>query len=134
MDAAEEQNRRIVLAGIEAFGERRMDDWRELWHPDSTIEFPVWPEPGPFSGRDAVEAQLERGFDVWSEWKLGEPEFPLVRGDWVISEYTIWGRGESSGLETEVKVFMANRLEAGLIMEAHLSFDYEGAKKAVPQS
>lgn len=130
--AEEARNRAIVLAGITAFGEQRMDDWRELWHPDSAIMAADWPEPGPFYGRDAVEHQLTSAFDVWAEWRLGEPEFPLVRDDWVVSNNSVWGRGELSGAETEVEVFMANRLADGLVMEAHLTFSLESALAAVP--
>jgi ketosteroid isomerase-like protein len=132
----EERNRRIVIAGIEAFAERRMDEWRELWHPDVLmVPAPGWPESGPFKGRDIAEASLNRFISEFPDWSLQKVQIHRVRAEWVIASYFIRGHGAASGVEVDTELFMAVRVgNDGLIAEVHFHWTRQDADQTVSGS
>ena len=79
-----------------------MDAFRDFYDPAVILRPPdIWPEPGPFVGRDAVMRLFEQARDVWDADTL-EPigEF-IDAADRVVVRYA-WrgaGRGPDANME-----------------------------------
>ena len=75
-----QENVEIVLESIRRFRPSGLDEWAELWHPDTRMTLPEgFPEPGPFIGLDAVKREFERVIDSFSVLRFEDVE---VVADW----------------------------------------------------
>ena len=61
-----QENVEIVRAANEAWNAGDMDALRELYDPGAIVRTPDgWPEPGPYSGREAVMRWFEQLRETW---------------------------------------------------------------------
>ena len=61
-----QENVEIVRAAYAAWNAGDMDAFSAFYDPDVILRPPrMWPEPGPFVGRDAVMRLFEQARDVW---------------------------------------------------------------------
>jgi len=97
-----QENVEIIEAAYEAWNAGDMEAFRELYDPDVILRPPdIWPEPGPFVGRDAVMDLFEQAREVWDADTL-EPIGDFIdAADRVVVRYA-WrgaGRGPDSNME-----------------------------------
>jgi ketosteroid isomerase-like protein len=114
-----QRNVELVLESVRRFRPGGLDEWAELWHPDTRMVAPEgWPEPGPFIGLDASRRQFERLLDSFPAFDVDQDvEIVAASGDWVVANFRIPVRGASSGLASELQVAAAYRVEDGLLIE-----------------
>jgi ketosteroid isomerase-like protein len=97
-----QENVEIVKAAYEAWNTKDMDAFRELYDPNVILRPPdIWPEPGPFVGREAVMRLFEEARDVWDADTLEPIGDFMDAADRVVVRYA-WvgtGRGPSSNME-----------------------------------
>ena len=74
--------------------------------------FRGWPEPGPFVGRDAALAEVERLIE-WGEIRFTDIDVVADEGDWVVVAYRWHVRGAGSGIETHLDVAVGRSGERG---------------------
>ena len=61
-----QENVEIVRAAYRAWNAGDMDAFGEFYDPDVIVRPPsMWPEPGPFVGREEVMRFFEQTRDVW---------------------------------------------------------------------
>ena len=105
--------------------------WIEAWHPDSrTTPATGWPEPGPFVGREAVVRQFQRLLDDWSESRFENVEVVADPEDWVIVTWRWVTKGAASGIEANLDVAAAYRVQDGKVIEGHFRWSAAEALEA----
>ena len=118
-----QENVELVRASYSAWNTGDMDAFREFYDPDVIVRPPgMWPEPGPFVGRDAVMRFFEQTRDVWDTDTL-EPIGDFIdAADRVVVRYT-WrgaGRGPESIMEmTNVVTVRRRRIFYQEIFQDH---------------
>ena len=126
-----QENVDLALEAFRRFNPGDLEDWAALWHPEGrATPADGWPEPGPFVGRDAIVRQFERLFADWSEYHLEEVEAAAVSSDWVVVTWRLRTRGAGSGLETQIDLAAAFRVQDGSIMDGHFCWNREEALEA----
>jgi ketosteroid isomerase-like protein len=89
-------------------------DWARvgaLFTDDAKLQPPDgWPEAGPFSGRDAIVREFRRIHEIWGTNRVAV--VLLADGaDQVVVQINWRVEGATSGVPTELTVFVAIRLE-----------------------
>ncbi len=108
-----------------------VDGIAALLHPEiRSTAVRGWPEPGPFLGRDANIAQLERNLADWEEHHVTDLDVVADEGDWVVAEFRWQVRGAGSGIETHFDVAVAVRVEDARIIEWHYRWSRDEALEA----
>jgi len=108
----------LALESIRRFRLDTLDEWAELWSADCRLDSPEgWPEQGPFVGIEPVKAQFRRILLAWSEFPIEDVEVLADPGDWVVVRCRVPARGLSSGLETQLFLAVAYRIEDGLLKD-----------------
>ena len=126
-----DQNVELVLESIRRFSAESLDEWAELWHPDTRLYVPAgWPEPGPFIGLEAVTKEFRSAFGAWGELGFENVEVVGESGDWVVMKFRLPTRGASSGLGADFDFAAAYRIEAGLLIELVVHWDLAEALEA----
>ncbi len=126
-----QENVELVLESIRRFTPEDLDEWAELWHPDTRLYVPDdWPEPGPFIGLDAVTEEFRSAFGVWAELRFEDIEVVAEFGEWVVMTFRIPTRGATSGLGADFDFAAAYRIEAGLLAELVVHWRIEDALEA----
>ena len=126
-----QENVEIVLESIRRFRPSGLDEWAELWHPDTRMTLPEgFPEPGPFIGLDAVKREFERVIDSFSVLRFEDVEVVADSGDWVVATYRVPARGATSGVEADVHLAVAYRVKDGLLIECAVRWRVEDALEA----
>ena len=97
-----QENVEIVRAAYAAWNAGDMDAFSAFYDPGIILRPPsMWPEPGPFVGREAVMRFFEQTRDIWDTDTL-EPTGDFIdAGDRVVLRYA-WhgaGRGPESNME-----------------------------------
>jgi ketosteroid isomerase-like protein len=127
-----QENVELVLESIRRFRPEGLDEWAQLWHPDTRLTVPEgWPEPGPFIGLDAARQQFERMLDSFPAFRFEDVEIVVASGDWVVARYRIPARGAVSGLEADFNFAVAYRVEDGLLIECAARWQVDEALEAV---
>ena len=121
----------IVLEAFRRFDSDDLTEFAALWHPESRMT-PVegWPEPGPFLGREAIVRQFERFAAEFSEKRFEEIEVAVDSGEWMVVTWRWCTRGEASGIETQIDMAGAFRVQDGLIIETHFRWNPDEALEA----
>ena len=126
-----QENVEIAWESFRRFNPNDMDDWAALWHAESCATAAEgWPEQGPFVGRDAIVRQFERIYADWSEYQFEEIEVVADSDDWVVATWTLRTRGAASGVETQVGLATALRVQDGRIIEGHFRWTRDEALQA----
>ena len=126
-----QENVEIVLESIRRFRPGGLDEWAKLWHPDTRMTIPDgWPEPGPFTGLDAVKREFERVIDSFSALRFENVEVISASGAWVVATYRVPTRGTASGLESDFNFAVAYRVQDGLLIECAVRWRVEDALEA----
>ena len=126
-----QENVEIAWESFRRFDPDDMKEWAALWHPESRATAAEgWPEQGPFVGRDAVVRQFERIYADWSEYQFEEIEVAADSEDWVVATWSLRTRGAASGLETQVDLAVALRVQEGRIIEGHFRWNRDEALEA----
>jgi ketosteroid isomerase-like protein len=126
-----EENVELVLESIRRFRPKGLDEWAQLWHPDTRLTVPDgWPEPGPFIGLDAVRREFERFLDSFSTFRFEDVEIVATSRDWVVARLRIPALGASSGLEADFNLATAYRVEDGLLIECLIWLNVDEALEA----
>jgi ketosteroid isomerase-like protein len=125
-----EENVELVLESLRRAEANDVEGAVALMHPEITgTAAPGWPEPGPFVGRDAARAEIERLID-WGEVRFTDIDVVADQGDWVLVAYRWHVRGAGSGIATQLDVAAAVRVKEGLIIEWHNRWSRDEALKA----
>ncbi len=99
-------------------------------HPD--LEFDVsdrLPDQGVFHGRGAYRSFLERGFDVWAEFRV-EVEELVDAGDAVVALIRSIAVGHGSGVEVEERIAHVAWMRDGTPYRIKVFADRERALEA----
>jgi ketosteroid isomerase-like protein len=113
-----QENIDLVLESIRRFRPGGLDEWAQLWHPDTRLTLAEgWPEPGPFIGLNAVKREFERVIDSFSAVRFDDVEIVADSRDWVVATYRVPARGAASGVESDFRFAVAYRIEDGLLIE-----------------
>jgi ketosteroid isomerase-like protein len=95
------------------------DGFARLLHPDVTATVIGLPEPGPFVGRDAVLAQLERLGLEFDGQRYSDVEIVADRDSWIVLTYRWSVRGSRSGVDVDAPVRVAFRVKDSQLIEVH---------------
>jgi ketosteroid isomerase-like protein len=126
-----QENVELVLESIHRFRPGGLDEWAQLWHPDTRLTIAEgWPEPGPFIGLDAVRREFERVIDSFSALRFENVEIVADSGQWVVATYRVPARGTASGLESDFRFAVAYRVEDGLLTECAVRWQVDEALEA----
>jgi ketosteroid isomerase-like protein/N-acetylglutamate synthase-like GNAT family acetyltransferase len=107
------------------------DGFAELLRPDVTTSgVEDWPEPGPFSGRDAVVAQFKRIVADFEAQRFSDFEVVAEDGDWSVLAYRWHVRGVGSQVETHFDFAVAVRVNDGHLAEMHFRRTPDAARAA----
>src|SRR5512132_1133154 len=117
-----------VIEGADPAGYAAMID--ELFASDAEwIEDPRWPSSATVKGRDAIKARTQEyaeGFD----WRL-TVEDVLDAGTHVVVLVKALGRGEASGIETQMDWAILLRFDGGEVISWRFFLDRSEALEAV---
>jgi ketosteroid isomerase-like protein len=126
-----QENVEVAMETFRRFNPKDLENWAALWHPEGrATPAKGWPEPGPFVGRDAIVRQFERLFADWSEYRNEEIEVAADSGDWVVVTWSLRTRGAASGLESQIDLAAAMRVQDGRIIEGHFRWNRDEALEA----
>jgi ketosteroid isomerase-like protein len=126
-----QENVELVLESVRRFKPGGLDEWAELWHPDTRLTTPEgWPEPGPFIGLDAARREFERLLDSFPGFDIEDVEIVADSGDWVVAKFQIPVRGAASGIRSNLNAAIAYRVEGGRLIECLIHWDADGALEA----
>jgi ketosteroid isomerase-like protein len=126
-----QENVDLVLESVRRFRPGGLDEWAELWHPDTRLTVPEgWPEPGPFIGLDATREQFERLLDSFSGFDIEKVEIVAAARDRVVARFHIPVRGSGSGAASELDAAIAYRVEEGLLIECFIHWEVDQALEA----
>jgi ketosteroid isomerase-like protein len=114
-----QENVKLYFEAKDRLAAKDHEGFSSLVHLDATVTVLGLPEPGPFLGRDAVVAQLERLGIEFDEQRYTDIEVIAERDDWVVLTYRWWVRGSESGVETHADVIVAYRVKDGQLFEVH---------------
>jgi ketosteroid isomerase-like protein len=129
--AMSQENIDLVLESVRLFRVDGLEEWAQLWSPDTRLTAPEgWPEPGPFIGLDAARQQFERLLDTFSALRFEEVEIVAASGDWVVARLRIPVRGVASGVESDLNLAVAYRVEDGLLIECAARWHVDEALEA----
>ena len=95
------------------------EGFAKLLHPEVVATVVGWPEPGPFVGRDALVAQLEGLGIEFDGQRYSEIEIVADRDGWIALTYVWSVRGAHSGVDVDVDVAVAFRVEDEQLVEVH---------------
>jgi ketosteroid isomerase-like protein len=95
------------------------EGFSKLLHPDVVATVLGWPEPGPFVGRDALVAQLEGLGIEFDGQRYSEIEVVADRDGWIVLTYVWSVRGAHSGVDVDVDVAVAFRVNDEQLVEVH---------------
>jgi ketosteroid isomerase-like protein len=87
------------------------------------------PDEGVFRGRDAYRTFLERGFDIWAEFRV-EVEELLDAGDVVVAFIRSVAVGDGSGAEVEERIAHVAWMRDGTPYRIKVFSDRERALEA----
>ena len=114
-----QENIDLYFEAKDRLAARDRDGISRLIHPDVTATVAASPEPGPFVGRDALVAQLERLGIEFDEQRYTDVEVVAERDDWTVLTYRWWVRGSRSGVETHADIAVAYRVKDDQVVEVH---------------
>lgn len=124
-------NTDLVLESIRRFRPEGLDEWAELWHPDTRLTVAEgWPEPGPFIGLDAARREFERFLESFSAVGFEDVEIVAASGDWVVATFLVPARGATSQVESDFHLAVAYRVEDGLLIECAVRWRVDEALQA----
>jgi hypothetical protein len=106
-----QENIDLYFEAKDRLAARDRDGISRLIHRDVTATVAASPEPGPFVGRDALVAQLERLGIEFDEQRYTDIEVVAERDDWTVLTYRWWVRGSESGVETHADIAVAYRVK-----------------------
>jgi ketosteroid isomerase-like protein len=126
-----DENVEIVQDTFRRIDPNDLTAFAALVHPECRMT-PVegWPEPGPFIGREAIVRQFERFLADVSETHFEEIEIVADSEAWVVMTWRWRTRGKASGIETQMDLAGAFRVQGGLIIETHFRWSSEEALEA----
>jgi N-acetylglutamate synthase-like GNAT family acetyltransferase len=108
------------------------DGFAELLHPDvSTSGVEDWPEPGPYSGREAVLAQFTRIVADFEAQRFSDFEVVAEDRDWTVLAYRWHVRGVGSQVETHFDFAVAVRVDDGRLADMHFRRTSHAALAAI---
>ena len=99
---------------------------------DPEVEFDVTdrlPDEGVFRGREAYRTFLERGFDIWAEFRI-EVEELLDAGDAIVAFIHSIAVGDGSGAEVEERIAHVAWMRDGTPYRIKVFSDRERALEA----
>jgi uncharacterized protein len=125
-----QQNLEVARRAFSAWNAGDPEALRDAYDPDAVMHYHGdWPEPGPFSGRDAIIRQFERMREALDDRDslvfLGEP---LDVADRVVIRFAWRGEGHGPAMDLEVTVVYAIR--DGRILQADFFPDHAEALEA----
>ena len=105
-----QENVKLVRQGYEAFSRGDFEGWLAVLHPDVELdERYIAPDAAVYRGHEGVRRWLQRGAEA-----IESPSFEVLRwfarGDAVVTEVIVRGRGIGSGIETTARLAHAIRL------------------------
>lgn len=116
--------------GFAAWNAGDMAAVRELWDPVAILRPPDgWPEPGPFTGRDAIFRQFQQMRETWKADALEPITSPVGVGDRVVLRFS-W-RGAGHGPDVDMQMSVVYSFRAGKIVGADFFWDHSDALEAV---
>jgi len=125
-----QQNVEIVREVLAAWNAGDMDAVCELHDPDVIMRMAEgWPEPGPFTGREAFMGELERLRDAFDANALEPISDYIDVGDRVVVRYR-W-RGAGRGPEASFEFSQIITLRKGRVIAVDQVWDHREALKAV---
>jgi ketosteroid isomerase-like protein len=124
------KNVEVYFEAKDRLAARDHDGFSRLVHPDVTATVEGMPEPGPFVGREALVAQLERLGIEFGEQRYTDIEVVAERDDWTVLTYRWWVRGSASGVETHADIAVAFRVKDDQVIEVHWQATREEALEA----
>jgi ketosteroid isomerase-like protein len=107
-----------------SFADGKFDRLTELFTDD--VEFSPtddFPEPGPFHGREAVEAVLVAFRESWGECRVDAEAVLAADAERAVARLQISGRGSGSGIEAADVVIGAFWLRDGRVARLELGRD-----------
>jgi hypothetical protein len=121
----------VVHRAIVCFNNADWDGLAELIASDCHMTpLENWPEPGPFTGREANVAQFQRLRADSAGRTVIEVVEASERGEWLVIRYRWVMEGAASGATVEASFTGVARLENGQVAEQHFRFDEGGALEA----
>jgi ketosteroid isomerase-like protein len=127
---SEAENEAAVRAGLAAWNANDWEALERLNASDIEIIAPEgWPESGKFEGWPAVRRQFERLKDSWSEEHV-ELVSLESRGDKVLVQSRWLGKGEGSGLDLDLGVWVVYTFEDGRIVRLEYFLEEAPARRA----
>jgi ketosteroid isomerase-like protein len=124
------ENVAVARRAFRAWNAGDMDALREIYYPRAVMRYHGdWPEPGPFSGRDAIMRQFERMREA-----LDDRDSLVVLGDILHAADRVvirfaW-RGEGYGPAMDFEVTVVYTIRDGRVLEAEFFPDHTDALDA----
>jgi ketosteroid isomerase-like protein len=124
-----EENVEVVRAASQAWNAGDMDAFREMHDPDVILRPEKdWPEPGPYTGREAVMGfyqQLRETFDADTLELVGEISHA---GDRVVARW-VW-HAQGHGPESNMELTTIFAVRNGKVREVEYFWDHDEALQA----
>jgi ketosteroid isomerase-like protein len=125
------ENVEIVRASLEAFERGGLDRVHEYYDPEiEWHEDPSFPEAGVYRGLAAVDSYQREFLSEFSEIHY-EPRELIERGDHVVANLRIHGRGKASGAEFDISAWWACAVREGRVVRVYAYLDRDRALEAV---
>jgi ketosteroid isomerase-like protein len=111
-----EENVEIVLQQMDAFNRRDPDAFVALLSPDVEWEDPTFWSEGArtYHGRAEVREWLNRILEPWDSIHIKANEIAQTSDDQVFVDGVLTGRGKTSGVETELRIWAVAWFAKGL--------------------
>jgi ketosteroid isomerase-like protein len=122
----------IVRRAYEAWNGDDMDAFFAIVSPQ--VEW--WPseqspEPGPFRGRDELDAFMRSYFDSFEEIRFElEDVVPGAEPDQVLVVLTLHTRGKGSGVEVDIRIGHVLTVQDGKVTRGRVYTDPDEARRA----
>ena len=119
----------LVRRSFDARNAGDMDAFRELHDPDVLARMvEVWPEPGPFVGREAVMREFQRLRETWDAERL-EPISDFIEAGNQVAVRFIW-HGVGRGPDASIEMTYVATLRKGKIHSIEYFWDHAEALEA----
>jgi len=114
-----QENVDVYFAAKDRLAAGDHDGFARLLHRDVVATVTNFPEPGPFVGRDALVAQLERLGIEFDGQRYADVDIIADRDDWIVLTYRWLVRGSRSGVGVDADIAVAFRVKDRQLVEVH---------------
>jgi ketosteroid isomerase-like protein len=126
----ERENEALARRAAEAWNANDWETLERLNAPDLVVNAPAgWPEAGTLVGWPAARRQFERLKDSWSDEHAEITQIESA-GDQVLVATRWLGKGQSSGLDLDLGIWVVYTIRDGVMVRHQYFLDEAEARRA----